>query len=266
MATTGEPTREGRARSHGTNGLEQLGKARDGVLIIGGALYVLGYFVWSVHALNEGLGLLPALELQYLLAGSLLALVFLSALTLGLAAFAILNMGTRWGSSKHVAVRGFAKVIPLLFGGAAGIVTAFLWGVAGHFHFGFILVIVSVIVVAAVGTIPAVDSDRLWGAWTAAMIAIGGAVLYVGVVYPRMPQEIGGVKPRCGYLDIATGDASPSAIKQLFGSQTTATVARSRKLSIFFSGGDVYVVRVRGATDTHTYDVRKDIVKSVSYC
>ena len=59
--------------------LGELGGSRDGILLLAGALYALGYVVWSVHAWREGLGLLPAPELQYLLAGSLLALMFIAS-------------------------------------------------------------------------------------------------------------------------------------------------------------------------------------------
>jgi hypothetical protein len=41
---------------------------------------------------------------------------------------------------------------------------------------------------------------------------------------------------------------------------------RSRKLSIFFSGGEAYIVRARGVEGANTYELRKEIVKSVSDC
>src|SRR5205814_484583 len=49
--------------------LKQLVGLRDVFLFLGGASYVLGYIVWCLHAWQENLGLLPALQFQYIFAG-----------------------------------------------------------------------------------------------------------------------------------------------------------------------------------------------------
>src|SRR5262249_33827570 len=44
-------------------------------------VYVLGYFVWSLNAYRNGLGILPALDLQYFVAGVFPTLVLATLVT-----------------------------------------------------------------------------------------------------------------------------------------------------------------------------------------
>lgn len=49
--------------------LKRFGELRDGLLVIAGILYIVGYLTWAINAWQYNLGLLPALESQYFLAG-----------------------------------------------------------------------------------------------------------------------------------------------------------------------------------------------------
>lgn len=60
-----------------------LGQIRDGILISGAIIYGVGYLFWSVHALQHNLGFLPALDLQYLIAGILPSFILILSLVLG---------------------------------------------------------------------------------------------------------------------------------------------------------------------------------------
>lgn len=51
------------------NWMKQIGGLRDGFLVIASVLYILGYIIWSVSAFQSDLGLLPAIESQYFIAG-----------------------------------------------------------------------------------------------------------------------------------------------------------------------------------------------------
>src|SRR5271157_5611184 len=59
---------------------------RDSVLVVGAGLYALGYLVWSLYAWVQGLGLLPVLSAQYIVAGATIGVFLLLAwaLTSGL--------------------------------------------------------------------------------------------------------------------------------------------------------------------------------------
>src|SRR2546422_6485383 len=56
-----------------------LGEARDDLLVIAAALYGVGYLVWALHASRYNLGLLPAIESQYFIAGIAPTLVIVVA-------------------------------------------------------------------------------------------------------------------------------------------------------------------------------------------
>lgn len=53
---------------------ERLGRWQSLALLGGGAAYALGYLARALHAWDQSLGVLPALDFQYLIAGLLLAL------------------------------------------------------------------------------------------------------------------------------------------------------------------------------------------------
>ena len=49
--------------------LKSLGEWRDHLLVIVGLFYAAGYFIWSWNAFQNNLGLLPAFQFQYIVAG-----------------------------------------------------------------------------------------------------------------------------------------------------------------------------------------------------
>jgi hypothetical protein len=254
----------------GIDRVERIGKLRDGILVASGALYVLGYGVWSVHALGEGLGLLPALELQYLLAGSLLALILLSSLLLGVALMRVAYGSQNWKQSPHAFVRLLGSVLPGLLGGGVAALAITLMSFAGHFLLGSLLCVVGgglLALLSSVGPMRRYERGSV-AVFLVSLVALSSTVLFLTVIYPKVPQAVGGVEPQCGYLEVARADASAVLVQELFDpAQTeTDTIARSRKLSILFSGGDTYVVRVRNLDNARTYEVRKEIIKSASSC
>ena len=64
-------------------GIKRIGTLRDGVLTSVGVVYIFGYGVWAYNAWRNNLGLLPALQFQYFVAGFLaLAAIAASALVI----------------------------------------------------------------------------------------------------------------------------------------------------------------------------------------
>jgi hypothetical protein len=51
--------------------IKTIGEYRDAALVLISVDYLLGYFSWSVYAAKNDLGLVPALDTQYLVAGVL---------------------------------------------------------------------------------------------------------------------------------------------------------------------------------------------------
>jgi hypothetical protein len=258
------------ATQSGIDRVERIGKLRDGILVGSGALYVLGYIVWSVHALDEGLGLLPALELQYLLAGSLLALILLSSVLLGVALMRVAYASEDWKQSPHAFVKRLGPAMPFLIGGGVTVLAYALMSFAGH---GLLAAALGMVGGALLWLLSSVEPIQrrfersLAVVYMGGLVAVASTVLFVTVFYPKVPQAIGGVKPQCGYVEVARADASAVLEQELFDpAQTDTDIARSRELSILFSGGDTYVVRARNLDNARTYEVRKDIIKSASSC
>jgi hypothetical protein len=67
MRTTKEET--GLADTPNGDALARLGGWRDGLLVAAGAIYTIGYGVWSFVAWKDGLGPLPLVDAQYFVAG-----------------------------------------------------------------------------------------------------------------------------------------------------------------------------------------------------
>jgi hypothetical protein len=59
-----------RAIGRVTGWLKPVVGLRDGVLVVGAGLYGLGYMAWALYAWAQGLGPLPVLSTQYVLAGA----------------------------------------------------------------------------------------------------------------------------------------------------------------------------------------------------
>ncbi len=79
QAGSSHPTKPGPSADSG-NSAEQakrgllpvlgaIGNLRDTLLVGAGTVYILGYLTWSISAYSQDLGLLPALEAQYFMAG-----------------------------------------------------------------------------------------------------------------------------------------------------------------------------------------------------
>jgi hypothetical protein len=70
------------------------GELRDGFLVVAAICYFFGYIVWAISAYRNGLGLLPALDFQYFVAGAppLVIILGLYYLIIG---FALLGKMTR---------------------------------------------------------------------------------------------------------------------------------------------------------------------------
>lgn len=108
--------------------------------------------------------------------------------------------------------------------------------------------------------------------------------LFTFAIYPRLPQEFGGVKPRCAQLDIATGEVSrgtlvalaPKQAAILSGGESPPAVVRTEPISIYYSRADSLLVKRRGADDEsaktrgekddRTYELNKDAVRAMITC
>ena len=262
--------------------LKRIGSTRDGVLMSISALYVLGYGVWSYYAWSHGLGLRPAVDAQYFVAGIvpalLLAAVFAGGrwdrrVFLSLNSYLFPQIAARSGVARKrlliisrllLTIWGFAWCDLIAF--------CFLHRSVGPWWINVPLVLTS-FYWALLGTplvirrfAPAIAEEKpesdLWQASLYSMFfGFLTLSLYVQVFYPFIPQAWGGVAPRPATLDLIRSQVSGETLSALSApSQSLATdhssasdkpltkaIVRSGLVDILFQGSSTVLVRPRSA-------------------
>lgn len=282
--------------------LERVGKSRDGILIVGGALYILGYIVWSVNAYREKLGLLPAFESQYFIAGIVpFGVMFLLWQLIRATWSDEKPLLARWGIGSTLTWWGnFFKLLPSIFVVASVVLsqtglTKYLAG-RGTLVLGVLAGVAGLLVIVAVFSIDfGEDLKKLkpgsretnWtqkiflGLQFLIILAAGGFVLfiYIPFFYSKLPQSLGGVRPRCAYLDVQKNgvskttlnailplDAAPPATPMSSAAGVTIAaepeITRSAKVEVLFSGSDYILIRV----NKEVYEIKKDVIHAAQSC
>jgi hypothetical protein len=228
---------------------------RDGFLVLVAVAYVVGYVVWSLHAWQDHLGLLPALRFQYIFAG-LFPLAFAAAVVYVLRGFAYV---------ADIAVAAAVVVSVMIVACALALAVFVLppllgrWGLIAYLTFT-LLVFVSGPMFGRIGFLRAAMP---WVGLTAVAVA---TALYVSVVYPAVPQELGGVKPRCARLDVKTDELSLSAQRDLGAASTSEAVVRTRAVDLLFVANDFTIVRSRQAQTATTYRIGSGAIVATAEC
>lgn len=235
------------------------------VVLIAGFAYAFGYASRALHAFANNLGALPGVRFEYLVAGTLL-LIPPVALCLGL-------WGV-WRSAKRLAAWAAKEPqrkarVPnaLIVGFLVGMVTVFfpdpVQTVGIFFGVGCFLYLLMYFAAAdeSRSTSEATTKSTSVGRWRKVSSWLGHAALYlwtaavalwiglflVGVfalavvlgagALSYIPQEFGGVKPKCGVLDLSPEQLS-AELRSLIASpgehlDPSLKVVRSRPLEVF---------------------------------
>jgi hypothetical protein len=251
-------------------------------------VYVLGYLVWSFHAWRNDLGLLPALDAQYLVAGvipfGILIVVYFIYKALN---HFFLNL---WPKLVPVGAKGWrwllrsAAQFVFAVGFSAAILGALIEWISKPLHdmlFFWGLMGITAGVVFSPPLEDSKDTDkqtrvqakskwlrRLVGArdfyatlanllsWLykkilASYVALAALVIgftfYLGTVYPNIPQEFGGVRPRVAYLDVdrsALSDSTAAAILPESVAKESGGIFRTKKIDVLHVGRGVISVRL----------------------
>jgi hypothetical protein len=245
------------------------------VVLLAGFAYAFGYASRALHAFENNLGALPGVRLEYLVAGTLL---LIPPIALCLVLWGV------WRSAKRLAAwaakdpKRKAGVPNSLLGGfLLGMVTVVVlpdpvkpvgvfFGVGCFLYFATYL--------AAGGELPktsdAITESASVGHWRKVLSWLGNAaiylwgfflalwivlllvlvfalaVLYGAIAVRHVPQEFGGVKPKCGVLDLSPEQLSAelrSLITASPGENLDSKVVRSRPLEIF-STSEPWLVRL----------------------
>lgn len=246
----------------------RLASWRDPVLVLGAILYGLGYGTWSLMSWRRGLGVLPALQVQYLVAGfctglALVVLLTLPAIMGWLLTFKGLDVFAKWGSRKQRLVVLALAVAPMgvLWLQSAGAVQrpwlrVSTW-IAMWVATGLIGALAQVAdrAVTRPGDDPSVVFLRKPESPTLGRVSVFAALYWAATLiflslgapyldwYGALPQELGGGRPRCAFLDIATDSVSLETSTRLgLAWPPVAGTARSKAQRLFFVGTDVILI------------------------
>jgi hypothetical protein len=96
--------------------VEVAGKLRDGFLVTAGICYFFGYIVWAINAYNNGLGLLPALDFQYFVAGAPTVLTILGLYYLFAGIWWLIKAARGWVNTQTEGGRRLLNLFVLLIG------------------------------------------------------------------------------------------------------------------------------------------------------
>ena len=265
----------------------KLGEFRDPLLVLASVIYGVGYFVWSIHAYSESLGLLPALEPQYLVAGIIPALL----VWLAWRGRRSPRRATDWISQRVALAKGWQKQAYLILGIVLLVSGYYLLSVGNKFSNvagmtaetarwqilkeNVCLVLAFVLMIPGFLFLGATFFAKILMYFVTLVYASAFLVLYLFYIYPNIPQEFGGVRPRCAYVDITRNQISDSMQKGIFPEAPPRAldlaardlVTRSVRLNTYFADKEIMLVRPDGA-DRHSpvIEIKKSVVQAVTWC
>lgn len=235
-------------------------------------LYVLGLVVWSLNASRRDLGIQAAANVQYLVAGLVPALV----LALALAIFAAWLKVPAWTRDRLLAWSPRSSRAAFWLGSwlwAVGLGAIAIGGWGGLLDTTTVAAPVYAIAGAGFLLLGLTRDDSwlfrlVWNVYAPIVIAALAALaffFYSETLYPKLPQSLGGGKPRCAQLDLDTASVSSATLAALApGAPTHRPIVRTRKLDIVFAEGDKLFVK-----QPHTnrvIELRGGAVRTVAGC
>lgn len=278
--------------------LKLIAGIRDGVLVIAGILYILGYLFWAINAFQNNLGLLPAIESQYFVAGIVPMFVILALL---LAITGIKLIREKIPAWLGPSVKGWRLVLRwiiiawLLFG-LAGFsmvsevlpegdwVTIFFyvyfisWVFFPPYPFGHKsegeygeTKILRFIRKFFDKTFPGILATA-YPVFLAVGLSTAGLNFFIEDVYPSIPQEFGGVRPRCAQLDVVADQLSVEtreAILPIDSIDSENQVVQTIEVNVFFSGSEFMLVRPLAQEQEpklEVYEIRTSVIQAVTWC
>ncbi len=284
---------------------EQIAGYQRVVLLLAGFAYAVGYASRALHASENNLGVLPGIRFEYLVAGTLI-LVPITAL--GLIIWGIVRSAMALAAwAAQGSKRGKGVIIALLVTMGLSFTAAsrgggwlpFLWIV-----FALISIFHLIMVGASIQTNESSsptdapiksESARLkwlrkvgsglgqtalysWGTVIALLFGLVLLMILAGtarlgaIAVTHIPQEFGGVKPKCGILDLSLEQLSPEIRSLLLSSgqplDPSSKVVRSRPLAVFTTS-EPWVIRLPSAAVREpARSIRLDgnAVLSVEWC
>lgn len=235
-------------------------------------LYALGLVVWSLNAARRDLAIGAAPDLQYLIAGLVPALVLALAL-------AVLVAWLRLPAWSQDRLRRKSRLASSMWavGTVLGIVSVFSFAILGPTgvldRFPILLALLFVAFGAGV-ILPTLAGDRetwlfrlVWyGYGLAGLVALVvlAFAFYAEAIFPRLPQSLGGGRPRCAQLDLDRRMLSADTLAELALPAPAGEIVRTQRLDVVFAQGDTLFVTVPG--DSRVLELRGGSIQAVAGC
>jgi hypothetical protein len=203
-----------------------LPKLRDLAIVVATAAYVTGYAIWGIYAYEYGLGTRSAVQMQYFVAGapglvviSLILVLFywFPAVLSTLGRYLLRKLGSRLFSTL-----GIMALVLLCLGAIA----------YPHSNdsldridaLGFVLIIIQVIFAGFQGDTKQVRAMLL----SLLPLFAFSLYFYALYVYPDIPQELGGGRPKCVVLGVGADSQNSSWQSLVLESQKQVLVTLNK--------------------------------------
>jgi hypothetical protein len=268
--------------------LKRLGNLRDGFLVAAAVFYLFGYLIWSINAYRNGLGLLPALDLQYLVAGAGPVLIILIAVSIAIGTRQLRKKALNWTGWK-------LNLCWIAFGCSIIALGSFFIILSDWFKERFpsfptewpIIFIALIITITGYIFLDPLEKQiysdkkiflllrplftlikglgRIYAYFLLPTLPLVAFIFFVETWYPNLPQEFGGARPIAACLDVTKAELSQETIKDILppgAGESSDPVAHSVKIEILFSGNDRTIIRSQGKI----YKIDNAIIKAVSTC
>lgn len=200
--------------------LKDLGKYRDGLIIVTVGIYILGYIVKSIYSLRLNLGVLPLLDAQYTVAGLVPASIILIIIFLGLPVEKlpfqniIVKLVNRHAIMIRVTIYTLYTLVFLL-----------LYFRIPKSHFISLqddLLTVALFSSMMVLCIFLIFFHKFYKSSTFTvglpffiLISLTWLYIYAIQIYPIVPQALGGIRSRCAYLNLDRNEISRTTLTDL---------------------------------------------------
>jgi len=250
-------------------------KGAHDILFVGSATaYIAGYFVWAFYAFQNDLGALTALDAQYFVAGTLP--VVITGLSY-LAYILFLNLihklkASLYKNSADAKNSEFRKswLRFILFSIAFTALCLFPFNTEGkRFSWvGSILVFIAIFAVCLIDT----KETKLYKFFKAFEFGIfifpfafSAITFYYSNIFQNLPQEFGGAKPRCSYLDVYQSSMSQETLHTIAPQKSgleDQAVIQTREIEILFSGREEVIVRIDGKV----LSIAKNVIQVIKAC
>lgn len=232
-------------------------------------VYALGYLSWATYSWEQGLGLPPALEGQYVIAGIVPALLLV---LLWLAIAGLEKVRKKLGTPAKRSHRKLHQV--LKSAGSVLIVCGFVakYAATSEGIYGT-LISAGVLVVLISLFFSSEKTDRLFArglSWYGLFAAVGLSFALMGIyvtrLFPYLAAEFGGPEISCVTLDLKRSELSEATLK-LFTERTPSArepeMIHSRPVKLLSPPGRYYLIAMPNTVKTRFVKMNTELIHAI---